>query len=922
MDKVYNPHAIESRWYATWETSGYFVPSGKRTSYCIMLPPPNVTGSLHMGHGFQGTLMDILIRYHRMQGKNVLWQAGTDHAGIATQMVVERLLITENKNRHDMGREAFVAKTWEWKQESGGRITQQFRRLGASLDWQREKFTLDESLSKAVREAFIRLYNEGLIYKGKRLVNWDPALLTAISDLEVVSQEEEGKLWHIRYPLAESEGHVIVATTRPETLFGDVAIAVHPEDERYQHLISKQARLPLTNRTIPIITDRHVDPTFGTGCLKITPAHDFNDYHVGLQHQLEPINIFTPQAHLNKNVPPAYQEMERFAARAQVIKDLEEQGLIEKIDKHTLKVPRGEKSGVVIEPFLTEQWFLRMKPLAEPAIQAVSEGKIRFIPESWDKTYFQWMNNIEDWCISRQLWWGHRIPIWHDKEGHTYAGHSEEDVRTRYQLKPEITLTQEEDVLDTWFSSALWPFSTLGWPERTKELAMFFPTQVLVTGFDIIFFWVARMIMMSLKFTSQIPFQDIYITGLIRDAEGQKMSKSKGNVLDPIDLIDGITLEKLLQKRTYGLMQPGMAQKIEKNTRQQFPQGIPSFGTDALRMTFSSLASYTREIRFDLGRLEGYRNFCNKLWNASRFVLMNVEGKAITPPPSLQQATLADRWICSQLQKTIMQVHDDIANYRFDLLTQTLYEFTWNTFCDWYLELAKANLNAATASPKEQEHTRYILVYVLETLLRLLHPIIPFITEETWQRFAPFLKKWGESIMLAPYPQFNENEIDAEAEKEITWLQNIIMTIRTIRSQMNIPHTQTLPLYLAQGTALDKARSQQYQPLIMKLSRLSGIQWVAPNQKPQQSVIAFANNLEVIIPLAGVIDFTAEAAKIQKELVKLDKDQAQLRAKLEKPDFLNRAPKNIIEQEKNRLADIQNKIRQQRDILVRMGIQQ
>lgn len=919
MDKVYNPHSIEQARYKIWENKAYFTPIGKGKSYCIMLPPPNVTGSLHMGHAFQGTLMDILIRYHRMLGDKVLWQAGTDHAGIATQMVVERLLQTEKKSRHALGREAFIERTWEWKKESGGRITQQFRRLGASMDWERERFTLDENLSKAVREAFIRLYEEGLIYRGKRLVNWDPVLLTAISDLEVINQEEEGKLWHIAYPLLDEEGEVVVATTRPETLFGDVAVAVHPEDERYQHLIGKQVRLPLTERTIPIIGNHSVDPQFGTGCLKITPGHDFNDYNIGLQHQLTPINILTPQAHLNENVPSPYQGLERFEARKRVLQDLENQGSIKKIEKHKLKVPRGDRSGAVIEPYLTLQWYLKMEPLAKPAIEAVQKGKIRFIPENWDKTYYQWMNNIEDWCISRQLWWGHRIPVWYDEEGKPYAGHNEEDVRTRHQLKPEQQLVQEEDVLDTWFSSSLWPFSTLGWPERTKDLAQFFPTQVLVTGFDIIFFWVARMIMMSLKFMNQVPFQDIYITGLIRDAEGQKMSKSKGNILDPIDLIDGIRLDELIKKRTYGLMQPAMAEKIEKATREHFPQGIPSFGTDSLRMTLSSLASYTREIRFDLGRLEGYRNFCNKLWNASRFVLMNVEGKELKKPSGKSKLSLADRWILSRLQKTIEETKQNLALYRFDLLTQTLYDFTWNQFCDWYLELVKVDLNAANRTHEEQSQTRYNLVFVLETLLCLLHPIIPFITEEIWLRFAPLLNKKGDTLMQEPYPLADESKLDLSAEAELDWVQSIVLAIRTIRSQMNISPTKPLNLFLTKGTAQDKTRIQDYQDILGRLARLSEISWIEMSDKPPQSVSAFVGNLELIIPLENILDLQEEAAKIKKEIARLQKEITKAEGKLNNPNFMDRAPPEVITQEKTRILSFQTALRQQEEQLNRMN---
>lgn len=731
IDKTYNPQAIEQHWYQTWESKGWFAPSGKGEPYCIMLPPPNVTGSLHMGHGFGFTLMDVLIRYHRMCGQNTLWQPGIDHAGIATQMVVERQVNREGKTRHDLGREKFVERIWAWKEESGGNITRQLRRLGASLDWQRERFTLESGLSHAVREVFIRLHEEGLIYRGERLVNWDPMLLTAISDLEVINEEEDGKLWHIRYPLVDTKAYVIVATTRPETLLGDVAVAVHPDDERYKHLIGKHVKLPLTDKTLPIIADNYVDPLFGTGCVKITPAHDFNDYAVGARHGFTAINIFTPTAHLNENTPKAYQGLERFKAREKIIQDLEAADLIEKIDKHKLKVPRGEKSGVVIEPYLTQQWFLKMQELAVPAIRAVEKGEIRFVPENWDKTYYQWMNHIEDWCISRQLWWGHRIPVWYDASGKSYVGQNEDDVRKRNHLATDLPLTQDEDVLDTWFSSALWPFSTLGWPESTPELKTFFPTSVLVTGFDIIFFWVARMIMMSLKFTGQVPFRDIYITGLIRDHEGHKMSKSKGNVLDPIDLIDGIELEALVQKRIYGLMQPSMAQKIEKATRKEFPDGIPSYGTDALRFTFCSVASYTREIRFDTNRLTGYRNFCNKLWNASRYVMMNAEGHDTGVENKAMTLSLPDRWIRAHLQQTIQDARAAIdlgghsTPYRFDVFAQELYNFTWNEFCDWYLELSKPILTSKDSTPEMLRGTRHTLVTTLETLLRLLHPSSP-----------------------------------------------------------------------------------------------------------------------------------------------------------------------------------------------------
>jgi valyl-tRNA synthetase len=907
IEKIYNPQFIEPHWYKTWESKGYFAPSGQGDAYCIMLPPPNVTGSLHLGHGFGFTLMDVLIRYHRMCGDNTRWQPGTDHAGIATQMVVERQFISQGKSRHDVGRDMFIKKIWEWKEESGGNITRQLRRLGASLDWEHERFSMDPELSHAVREVFIRLYEEGLIYRGKRLVNWDPVLLTAISDLEVVNHEEEGKLWHIRYPLVDvvdGPGHVVVVTTRPETLVGDVAVAVHPDDERYQHLIGKQVKLPLTDRTIPIIADNYVDPLFGTGCVKITPAHDFNDYAVGARHGFEPITIFTPTAHLNDNAPKPYQGLDRMKARERIVNDLEAQHLIEKIEQHKLNVPRGDRSHAIIEPYLTYQWYVKSKPLAEPAIRAVLNGDIRFVPENWDKTYFQWMNNIEDWCISRQLWWGHRIPIWYDAEGKTYAGHDEEDIRKRHHLAADLPLTQDEDVLDTWFSSALWPFATLGWPEQTDALQTFYPTTVLVTGFDIIFFWVARMIMMGLKFTGKVPFRDVYITGLIRDHEGHKMSKSKGNVLDPIDLIDGIALDNLVQKRIYGLMQPAMAQKIEKATRKEFPEGIPSYGTDALRFTFCSVASYTREIRFDTNRLGGYRNFCNKLWNASRYVMMNTDGQDTGIENKKMTLSLPDRWIMSRLQKTIAEVHAALKQYRFDWFAQLLYDFTWNEFCDWYLELSKPILTSSDSTPDMLRGTRSTLVNVLETLLRLLHPIMPFITEEIWQRIAPLAGKKAESIMLEPYPNIDEPLIDEDAVNALEWLKNVIIAIRTIRSEMNIAPGKWLPVLFRKGSDVDRKRFEQHQPVLSTLAKLESSKWLGPQEIPPESAAAFVGELEIFIPMAGFINREEESARLNKELAKWQKDVMLIENKLQNPQFVDKAPADVVAKERARYEEV------------------
>lgn len=901
--KTYDPTLIENNWYQTWEKQGYFKPSGEGKPFSIMLPPPNVTGSLHMGHGFGSTLMDVLVRYHRMQGDNTLWQAGTDHAGIATQMVVERQLNRDGKTRHDLGREKFVEKIWEWKEHSGNTITKQFRRLGTSMDWERERFTMDDNLSHAVRDVFIKLYEEGLIYRGKKLVNWDPNLLTAISDLEVLNEEEDGHMWQIRYPIVDSKEHLIVATTRPETMLGDVAVAVHPDDERYQKLIGKQVELPLTGRTIPIIADDYVDPEFGTGCVKITPAHDFNDYEVGARHKLEPINILTPTAHINDEAPEAYRGMERFAARKQVVADLESQGLLEKVDKHRLKVPRGDRSGVVIEPYLTLQWYVKCKPLAEPAIKAVKEKQVKFIPENWDKTYFQWMNNIEDWCISRQLWWGHRVPVWYDNNDTPYVGQDEADARKRNNLSDDVTLRQDEDVLDTWFSSALWPFSSLGWPENTDDFKTFFPTNVLVTAFDIIFFWVARMVMMSLKFTGKVPFSEVYITGLIRDAEGHKMSKSKGNVLDPIDLIDGIDLEDLVQKRTFGMMQPKKAQAIEKQTRRDFPEGIASYGTDAVRFTFCSMASYTREIRFDINRLAGYRNFCNKLWNAARYVQMNLTD--YDSSKTNMTLSLPDKWIWSKLQATIQEVHDAMQDYRFDHVAHILYDFTWNEFCDWYLELSKPILLSKDSDPKQLQGTRHTLVNVLETLLRLLHPIMPFITEEIWQRIIPDTGVSGTTIMHAAYPVVQTEKVDETAVEELEWLKTIITSIRTIRSEMNISPAKSLDILLRKGSKADKEHLASSQPLLCALAKLHTVEWLANDDTPPPSASAFVGDLEIYIPLAGFINIDEETARLNKEIEKTQAELKRIDGKLNNPNFVDRAPADVVAKERDKQTELQ-----------------
>jgi len=916
MDKTYQPQQIEASWYQTWEDKGYFRPSGKGDSYCIMIPPPNVTGSLHMGHGFQQSIMDAMIRYQRMLGKNTLWQVGTDHAGIATQMVVERQLQGEGLSKHDLGRDKFVDKVWEWKEQSGNTITRQMRRLGASMDWTRERFTMDEGLSKAVAEVFIRLYDEKLIYRGKRLVNWDPKLHTAISDLEVINEEENGSFWYFRYPLAEGaktadgKDHVVIATTRPETMLGDAALAVNPDDERYKDLIGKVVELPLCDRQIPIIADDYVDPEFGTGCVKITPAHDYNDYEVGKRHELPLINILSDDAAINDNAPAAYQGMDRFEARKQIVRDMEAAGLLEKVEPHKLKVPRGDRSGVVIEPYLTNQWYVAIESLAKPAIAAVENGDIEFVPKNWENTYFAWMRDIQDWCISRQLWWGHRIPAWYDRDGNIYVGHDEKEVRQKYELADNLELIQDPDVLDTWFSSALWTFSTLGWPEDTEELKTFHPTDVLVTGFDIIFFWVARMIMMTLKFTGQIPFRKVYITGLIRDSEGQKMSKSKGNVLDPIDLIDGISIDALVAKQTDSMMQPQLAQKIEKATRKHFPEGIAAYGTDALRYTFYSLASTGRDINFDMGRIEGFRNFCNKIWNAARYVLMNTEEQGCSKPEQPEHFSLADRWIQSRFQRTLQAVHDGMANYRLDLVSQAIYDFFWNEYCDWYLELSKPVLWDDDATEEQKNATRYTLLNILEQSLRLAHPFLPFITEEIWQRVTPLLNVEGESIMLQAYPASDDNVIDEAVDKEINWVKGVIEAVRNIRGEMNISPAKAIPVLLTKGSKSDEQNSANNKQFLSKLAKLESIDWLDnPEQAPLAST-QLVGKLEVLVPMAGLIDVSAEKERLHKEVDKLEKEIARLQGKLGNEKFVANAPGEVVEKEKEKLTSAENSLTQ------------
>ena len=902
MEKTFQPADIETRWYQEWEAKGYFAPQGGDKAYSIMIPPPNVTGSLHMGHGFQEAIMDALIRYHRMAGYNTLWQVGTDHAGIATQMVVERQLEAKGISRHDLGRDEFVKKVWEWKEESGGTITRQLRRLGSSLDWSRERFTMDDGLSNAVQEVFIRLYKEGLIYRGKRLVNWDPVLHTAISDLEVISEEEQGSLWHFNYPLAGGEGHLTVATTRPETMLGDAAVAVHPEDERYAHLIGRMVELPLTGREIPVIADDYVDREFGTGCVKITPAHDFNDYEMGKRHGLPMINILDDDAAIGGDAPEAYLGMDRFEARKKIVADLDALGLLDKIDDHTLKVPRGDRSGVVIEPYLTDQWYVDAREMAKPAIAAVENGDIQFVPKQWENTYFAWMRDIQDWCISRQLWWGHRIPAWYDDKGHIYVGESEAAVRAEHQLADEMTLRQDEDVLDTWFSSALWTFSTLGWPEETEELKIFHPSSVLVTGFDIIFFWVARMIMMTLHFRKEVPFHTVYVHGLVRDAEGQKMSKSKGNVLDPIDLIDGIDLETLVEKRTAGMMQPQLAAKIEKATRKQFPEGIAPYGTDALRFTYFSLASTGRDVKFDIGRIEGYKNFCNKIWNAARYVMMNCEGEDCGQDESLPfERSLADRWIVSKLQETEVEVARAVAAYRFDLASQALYEFIWNEYCDWYLELSKPVLWDESASAESKRGTRRTLIRVLETWLRLLHPMMPFITEEIWQTVAPLAGKSGDTIMLQPYPQADESAMDSAANADIEWLKGVIVGVRNIRGEMNIPPGRELTVLMKNGSEEDNRRLSENAPFLKKLAKLDEVTWLEATDEAPVAATALVGELEILVPMAGLIDKDAELARLAKEMEKLEKELKRVQGKLGNSAFVDKAPAAVVEKEREKM---------------------
>ena len=933
MEKTFNPHAIERNWYQTWEEKGYFAPSGEGKPYTIMIPPPNVTGSLHMGHAFQDSIMDALTRYQRMKGSNTLWQVGTDHAGIATQMVVERKIqAEEGKTRHDYGREAFIDKIREWKEESGGTITRQLRRLGASVDWGNERFTMDPGFYKAVQEVFVRLYEDDLLYRGKRLVNWDPKLHTAISDLEVESKDVKGHMWHLRYPLADGEktaegkDHIVVATTRPETMLGDTGVAVNPEDERYKALIGKDILLPLVNRRIPIVADEHADMEKGTGCVKITPAHDFNDNEVGKRCGLPMINIMTLNGDIRDAaesfntdgtvndsidtfIPEAYHGMERFAARKQIVADMDELGLLNEIRDHDLMVPYGDRSGVVVEPMLTDQWFVRAAPLAEPAIEAVEDGRIQFVPRQYENMYFAWMRDIQDWCVSRQLWWGHRIPAWYDNEGSVFVGRNEEEVRQKHNIAAGVELKQDEDVLDTWFSSALWTFGTLGWPEMTGRLKTFHPTNVLVTGFDIIFFWVARMIMMTMHFMKDedgnphIPFKHVYVTGLIRDENGDKMSKSKGNVLDPLDMIDGIDLESLVEKRCGNMMQPQLAKKIEKRTRKTFADGITAHGTDALRYTLYSLASTGRDINWDMKRLEGYRNFCNKIWNAASYVQMNTRGEDCGQNGGDIELTLADRWIISRLQRLEAQIEKNIADFRLDHASQNLYDFIWNEYCAWYLELSKPVLWDENAPATRKRGTCRTLVQVLETLMRLTHPFMPFITEEIWQNIKAEAGVEGDTLMLKSYPECDESQIDEKAEQDIEWLKDFIVGIRNIRAELNIGPSKPLNVILRNTSADDESRLEANRTFLQAMAKLDDVRLLADGEQAPMSTTALVGSMEVLVPMAGLIDKDAEIARLSKEIDRLVKEVARFEGKLNNEKFIGKAPAAVVEKEKARLAD-------------------
>ena len=911
MDSSFNPDAIEQNLYAEWETSNAFAPTGNGEGYCILIPPPNVTGTLHMGHAFNQTLMDTLIRYHRMKGSQALWQMGTDHAGIATQMLVERQLEEQGQSRHDVGREEFTKRVWSWREESGGTIAQQIRRMGSSLDWSRDRFTMDDGYARAVLTVFEQLYDQGLIYRGQRLVNWDPKLGTAISDLEVENEEEQGHLWHFRYPLLnglttqDGDAYLTVATTRPETMLGDTAVAVHPEDERYQHLIGGEVELPLTDRTIPIIADEYVDREFGTGCVKITPAHDFNDNEVGARHNLPQINIFTEAATINDTAPQAYQGLSREEARKQIVQDFDALGLLGETKPHTLMVPRGDRSGAIIEPLLTDQWFVSIKPLAEPAIEAVKNGSIEFVPKQYENTYFAWMNDIQDWCISRQQWWGHQIPAFYDNQGNTYVAASEQAARQKYQLDDSLELHQDPDVLETWFSSALWPFATLGWPEETPELEKFLPSNTLVTGHDIIFFWVARMIMMTLHFTGKIPFKTVYIHGLVRDGEGNKMSKTKGNGLDPLDFIDGIQLDQLVDKRTSNLTQPQLAPKIEKATRKDFPDGIPAYGTDALRFTFCALATTGRDVRFDLNRIEGNRNFCNKLWNATRFVLSNTE--EWTPGVEFE-LTPVDQWIISKTHNLIKDVEFALETYRFDIFAAKIYEFAWHEYCDWYLELTKPLLWDDDVSEQQKNGIRKTLLEVLETLLRVAHPVIPYITETMWREVVPRLSRSSGSIMLQDYPVADDFQLAEEAEAQIDWLKAVITGIRNIRGEANIKPSQAVPLLLQHGSDADVSRAEATETILKRLAKVDSIEWLADDATPPANALALVDQLKVMIPLAGIIDVAEERGRLEKEIAKSNQELKRLQGKLGNDKFVANAPAEVVQKERDKASALEARL--------------